>query len=168
MYLTSDQMPASSRLWIYPASRDLSPDEAYRCGEQLQAFCETWAAHGQSLQCSWAIHRNRFVLLMANEAVTGASGCSIDASTRIIRKLGEQMGIDFFDRRPAFLIGEQIEMIALDKLSEAFAGGKVSGESLVYHLQAGTLGEWNKTTVLPVTDTWLRRYIRPVASDVAR
>lgn len=105
---------------------------------------------------------------MANEAATGASGCSIDASTRIIRKLGEQIGIDFFDRRPAFLIDERVEMIAIDKLPEAFASGKVSGESLVFHLQAGTLGEWNKTTVLPATDTWLRRYIRPVASDVTR
>lgn len=168
MFVPYSEMPSSSRLWIYPADRDLSADEVSWCSEQLQGFCETWAAHGQGLQCSWAIHRNRFILLAANEAATGASGCSIDSSTRFIQQLGARTGIDFFDRRPAFLIGECVEMISMNQLSEAFAGGKLSGDSPVFHLQAATLGEWNTTSVLPAADTWLRRYIRPTVSDIPR
>ena len=168
MYVPYDQMPASSRLWIYPASRDLTPEETGWCGDQLQTFCETWAAHGQGMLCTWSIQRNRFVLLAANESVTGASGCSIDASTRLIQKLGQHTGIDFFDRRPAFLLGDRIEMMDLSNLTEAFAGKKLTGDSPVFNLQAATLGDWNASPLRPAADTWLRRYIKPVASDVAR
>lgn len=168
MYLPYNNMPATSRLWIYPASRDLSEAEAAWCSEQLQGFCETWAAHGQGLQCSWSIHRNRFILLAANEAATGASGCSIDSSTRFIQHLGVHTGIDFFDRRPAFLIGGKIEMVALNQLPEAFTTGKISGESPVFHVQAATVSEWESAPVVAASGTWLRRYIRPVASNVDR
>lgn len=166
MYVPYEQMPDSSRLWIYPASRNLTSEEVKSIGTQLQEFCNKWAAHGQELMCSWAIRHDRFILLLANEEHAGASGCSIDASTRLILDISSRTGVDLVDRRPAFQTEKGVDMIALSDLRRSFDSGVLTAESLVFNLRASTKGEWETSGIQPAAATWLKRYIRDAVTDI--
>ena len=166
MYCPYDEMPGHSRLWIYAASRTLTETEERTIGEALTGFCEQWAAHGHPLRASWKIHRQRFILLLADEQAAGASGCSIDASTRVIRLLGEKIGVDLFDRRVPFIINDEVVPIGLSELKVLLADGGWSAQTPVLPMHASTRLEWEQGPV-PALSTWLSRYLPDHAHDPA-
>lgn len=166
MYCPYDEMPGHSRLWIYAASRTLTEAEERTIGESITGFCEQWAAHGRPLRASWKIHRQRFILLLADEQAAGASGCSIDASTREIRSLGEKIGVDLFDRRVPFIINDEVVPIGLGELKTLLADGAWSADTPVLPMHASTRLEWEEGPV-PAASTWLNRYLPDVAHDPA-
>ncbi|MDZ7936146.1 MAG: hypothetical protein U5M51_14505 [Emticicia sp.] len=45
--------------------------------------------------------------------MNAASGCSIDASTRWFKELGDALNIDFFDRSQAYFEGDEIKTFSI-------------------------------------------------------
>ena len=45
-----EDLPDHGRLWVFPASRALSQDEATRCLREVDDFLAEWAAHGAPLR----------------------------------------------------------------------------------------------------------------------
>jgi hypothetical protein len=72
-----NELPAASRLWIFPAERPLSPDEETRLLTLADAFLDQWAAHGVPLTCARDWRYGRFLLVGVDEASEPPSGCSI-------------------------------------------------------------------------------------------
>ncbi|MCU0326523.1 MAG: hypothetical protein MUF45_14925 [Spirosomaceae bacterium] len=102
MYIDFEKMPQDARLWVYQANRDLTGGEVDVVQANLQNATQQWAAHGVPLLASFKILYNRFVIVAVDEGQNAASGCSIDASTRWLKELGNHLNIDFFDRSQAF------------------------------------------------------------------
>src|SRR5437016_5155211 len=94
-YIPFDQLPDSSRLWIFAADRALSDSEADMLTREMQTFCSSWLAHGESVTGSAKMMYNQFLLVAADEA-TFPSGCSTDEMFRRVRMLGETYGVEFF------------------------------------------------------------------------
>ena len=90
--------PSSSRVWVYQANRQMTLEEVQFIEKEMTSFVASWAAHGKPMKATFAIVLNTFIILVADEAVCSASGCSIDASVRVIKALGASLQIDFFDR----------------------------------------------------------------------
>ncbi len=98
MLVSIDQFPANSRVWIYQADRLLTNTEQQWILEQLTEFIPQWANHGKALSGTATILNDSQIVLVVNEALVGASGCSIDASVRFIKALGAELKVDFFNR----------------------------------------------------------------------
>src|ERR1041385_5906330 len=98
MYVKFNELPENSRIWIYQASRKLSPTEKQLAEAALQEFCESWVAHQQPLKTSFSIEHDQFIILATDEDYHLPSGCSIDSSVRALKALGSQLGGDLFDR----------------------------------------------------------------------
>ena len=92
-----EQLPDSSRVWIYTADKSLSSIED-SLNTDISQFFSRWAAHGSGLFGDGKIIKNFFLVLVVDESKVGASGCSIDSSVKFIKSLGEKYGIDFFNR----------------------------------------------------------------------
>jgi hypothetical protein len=69
----------------------------------LNEQISSWAAHGAPLAGAFEIFYNRFVIVAVDETYNGTSGCSIDASTGWLKKLGMELDINFFDRSIAYM-----------------------------------------------------------------
>lgn len=151
-------MADHSRLWVYTSERPLRAEEIHQASHTLTGFCQQWAAHGHPMRASWAIFHQQFLVLAADEEATGASGCSIDSSTRMIRQLGVDLQTDFFNRSIPFLIGENVQLVALGDLKGKFSDGSLDANSMVLPVQAATRGEW-MAGPSPVAATWLSRYL---------
>jgi hypothetical protein len=125
------QFPDQSRVWIYQADRLLDQTEQNWILEQLETFVPTWANHGKHLTATAFITNDCQIVLVVNEAMIGASGCSIDSSVRFIKELGKALNVDFFNRLLTFLVEEKEFIHYHDRNSKV---GAVYADTLVSNL----------------------------------
>lgn len=163
MYVSIFQLPDSARVWLYQAERQLTAAEVAVAESHLRAFCETWVAHGQPLRVSFAVVRNRFLLLAADEAAGAPSGCSIDSSVQTLRELGAKLDVELLDKsRIAALSAlsevEEVVTFTRPELRAAVAEGRLQPGTPVFDNTIGLLGAWRAGWPQPAAHTWLARY----------
>ena len=62
---------------------------------------------------------DRFIVIAADENQLAASGCSIDSCVRLVKALGQELGIDFFDRLNVYFVSENtVKRIPYHSMSE--------------------------------------------------
>ena len=86
------------RTWVFVANRKLTDVESAQVENALQDFVVTWSSHGTPLKASAFCFEQAAIVVAADEFVAKASGCSIDKITHLVRVLGQQLNVDFFDR----------------------------------------------------------------------
>ncbi|MBM3165235.1 MAG: hypothetical protein FJZ80_07230 [Bacteroidetes bacterium] len=86
------------RTWIFVANRKLTAIESAQVENALQDFVGTWSSHGTPLKASAFCFEQAAIVVSADEFVAKASGCSMDKITHLVRALGQQLNVDFFDR----------------------------------------------------------------------
>ena len=86
------------RTWVFVANRKLTDVETAQVENALQDFVATWSSHGIPLKASAFCFEQASIVVAADELVAKASGCSIDKITHLVRALGQQFNVDFFDR----------------------------------------------------------------------
>ncbi|QLH33210.1 MAG: hypothetical protein HWD62_13030 [Cyclobacteriaceae bacterium] len=163
MFVPFETLPANSRVWVYTGQRAFTKNEVETIHGLLLPFCRQWEAHGHPLQSSFSILDNHFVVLAVNEDFHNPSGCSIDSSVGVLRKLEEVTGIDLLDRsRVPFLINGKIELIPLAHLKIQFQNGILKANTITFHTMATAkhqLENWK----LPAENTWLAKYLPTTA-----
>lgn len=149
-----------SRVWIYPSKRKFKPDEKEIIYDALTSFTSEWSAHGIPLVSSFDVRFDSFIVLAVDEEAHGASGCSIDGSTRAMKALEEKVGIPLFERTQAYFFkGDELITLPVSKLREAAANGEWNSDTLCVNTVIGTKGELDSAFVVPAGATWLRRYL---------
>ena len=167
MYIPFEKLPPPSRVWVYQADRSFSIEEEKIIFEALTKFCSTWEAHGDPLKTSFKIEFNRFVILSVDESSAGASGCSIDGSVRVLKGLGEQFNINFFDRtKVAFLVNGEIETHSLNQLKSLFESAQLKPSMQTFNTLVATKGEWEANWKTTAEKSWLIKYLPKDALSV--
>jgi hypothetical protein len=159
MFVQFETLPAHSRLWIYQSNKLFTAEQKQILSDALQAFTESWTAHGSPMKASFQLPYDHFVVLAADEQSTSASGCSIDDSVRTIKAIGSKIGLDFFDRKSvAFVMNDTITLIPMSELKKEAAGGTWGTQSPTVNTlitSKGDLSAW----IVPAGQTWLKRYV---------
>jgi len=160
MFIPFEKLPPHSRIWIYQADRSFSVDEEKIISDSLLNFCSQWEAHGNPLQTSFKIEYHQFVILVVDESSAGASGCSIDGSVRVLKELGNNLNIDFFDRRRvAFLENEKILSYSFNQLKSLFGSGELTSVSQTFNNLVASKAEWEINWKTSVQKSWLTKYL---------
>lgn len=160
MYLPVEKLRKESRVWIYVGSRAFTDQELKMAEQMLQSFCEQWSAHGQPLQTSFSIARKQIIVMMLDEDFQNPSGCSIDSSVGVLRKIQAATGVDFLDRsKVPVLRNDTVAMVPLTELKARFSSGELTPSSPVIHTLASTRGEWEERGIIPVEKSWMVKYL---------
>ena len=163
MFLPFDKLPASARLWVYQANRNLTTDESATVLTALRPALDTWAAHGHPLTASAMVVENRFLLLTVDEGAGLPSGCSIDSSVHTVQAIGQQLGVDFLDRSATYRASDgSVQGLPLSMIKSAVADGSLKPDTLVFNTLVKTLDEFQTNWRLPASETWLKRYFKTV------
>ena len=159
MYVAFDHLPPRARVWIYQASRLLSEEELMPLLPRLAAFAEEWTSHGQQLAASAQFLHRQFLIIGLDEAVAGASGCSIDASVRFVRELQQQLGVELLEKsQMAFLTDGQLRLLTRRDLRAAIAAGEITNETPYFNNTLTTKAELTANWPAPAGQTWLASY----------
>jgi len=145
---------------VYTTNRPLTDAEVFSAQQALDAFTRQWTAHNQALLAKAEVFQNQFVILMVDETRAGASGCSIDKSVHFLEGLGQEIGVDFFERM-RFAWVENAEMRFADRAEFAaqVGSGRVSDETLVVNTLAQTKRDLEEKWLLPFGKSWHRRLV---------
>lgn len=160
MFVPFEKLPETARIWIYQADRRLSSTEIDTISAKLKTFTIQWTAHNQTLGASFAILYNQFVVLAVDEDVNQASGCSIDASVRAVKTIGESLGLDFFKRtNVAFLKDGEVRTVPSLNLLKTLVEKEWNGDTLIFNNAILSKGELDTSWKVPAANSWLKRYL---------
>ncbi len=98
------ELPDSSRIWLHLANRKLVASEEQFLKEQLTVFLDSWSAHGKRLQCNATLLFSQYLIFSVDQNIESASGCSIDSSVHFAKRMGSELGIDFFTRLEVLVV----------------------------------------------------------------
>jgi len=159
MYTPFDTLPDESKIWIYQSNRKLSDAEIAEIEEDLKAFIEEWSAHGTSLEASFLIKYNRFIILAVNQEVQQATGCSIDSSVVFIQQLESKYGIDLLDKmNVTYKQGEFLTHKSLLDFKRMAKEKAVSENTIVFNNLVNTIEEWKENWEVPASESWHSRF----------
>lgn len=154
-----EQLPYTSRIWIYQSNRALSPQEESEILEKANHFARTWRAHGNDLQAGAAILYNQFLILSVNEEENGASGCSIDKSFKFIQDLESKYKINWLDRsKLAFYIDNKVNIYPLSELKFKIDSGTITKDTLIFNNLVDKKGDLEHKWIIPAKDSWIKKY----------
>ena len=116
MLVPFENLPDSSRVWIYQANRSFTNEELEEIQSRLDQFVTQWTAHGADLQAGYLIKYKRFIVLALDQQINAATGCSIDASVHFIQQLEKEFNVDLLDKMNVSY--KQGEFIAYKSLTD--------------------------------------------------
>jgi len=138
---TFDALPDSARLWIFSAERSLTPAQRDTLLGEVDAFLDQWTAHGTPLTCARDLCHDRFLLVAADEAAAGVSGCSVDALTRRLREQERALGMALLDNGPVHYRGPQgVARVPRATFAELAESRAVTPDTVVFDNSVTTVG----------------------------
>jgi len=144
-----------SRVWVYQSDRTLTHEEATAIQSTLDEFTAQWKAHGHQLDAKAKVLYNYFIVFFVDEATAGVTGCSIDASVRIIKEIEQSYHLDLFNRfNMAYKLGDKV-MVTNKEDFETLVNIKAIGpQTIVFNNMVQTLQEFETKWELPFEQSW--------------
>ncbi len=159
MYIPFNEMPKEARIWIYQSNRKLSEQEVADIHDILMQFVEQWAAHSTPLKASFEIKYDRFIILAVDAAYHAASGCSIDASVKMIQEIEQKYEIDLLDKmNVTFRTGEFIAHKPLIDFKKMAKSKAVNAQTIVFNNLVNTIEEYENYWEVPAEESWHGRF----------
>jgi len=161
MLIPFENLPDSSRVWIYQANRSFSDQELQEISTQSEDFITQWTAHGANLKASFEIRYKRFIIFGLDQEVNMASGCSIDASVSFIQELEKQYNVELLDKmNVSYKQGEFIAYKNLIDFRKMAKEKAVSPNTIVFNNLVNTKAEYLSDWEVPASESWHNRFLK--------
>lgn len=157
---TYDILPATTRVWIYQAQQPFPTDKLAEIRQHLSTFTTNWVSHNNQLRAYGDIYHNQFIVLMVDENLAGASGCSIDKSVHFIKQLEQHYAMDLFDRMTfTYQDGDVVKSAPRLEFAALYEAGKINDATLVFDNLVKTKEEFETKWVKPLGESWHKRMV---------
>lgn len=145
-----------SRVWVYASDRMLNLEEIAWLETQLKNFTQGWTAHEMPLKAAAAVLHKHFVVLMVDENVHPVSGCGIDKSVKLMKEVGEKLGINFFNRLAIQVaMGDEIKVMDFQQLKMEIESQSISLDAKVFNNLVQSKEELEQSWLLPIRQSWV-------------
>lgn len=132
-----DTFPDEARLWSFACNRELDAAEEAEFLGRMDAFLDSWQAHGHALDVARDWRDGRFLLVAVDETTAPPSGCSIDALMHTLQAEGRRLNA---------------ELVGNSRLWYRDRAGRPTSSSRAEFAAAATRGEVDsETTVFDFT-----------------
>ena len=155
MVQIANNLPDSSRVWVYQSNRAFTSSEFSDINQNLSAFNQSWEAHGKKLNSAIEVYSNQFVVIFVDESYQQATGCSIDKSVVLIKSIEDKFGVEMLDRMNlAYKLGESIHNIRIGDFQEKARSGEFSTDMIVFNNLVKNKGEFISNWETTVKNSW--------------
>lgn len=150
----------TSRVWIYQSNKPFQKRDLAQVNDLVIRFVKDWTSHNHQLKATGGIIHDCFIVLIVDESMAGASGCSIDKSVRFIQFLEQEFNQNLFDRLTfAYLENEQVKLIHKDDLGQAYSNGTIDDETLFFDNLVKTKRDYLNKWLVPLKKSWHSRML---------
>ncbi len=161
MLVDFEQLPDTSRIWIYQCNRSFTEDELNSIRSYLDDFLTQWTAHGSNLHAGYTIKYKRFIVIGLNQNLNKATGCSIDASVRFIQQLEQEFEVDLMDKmNVSYKQGEYVAYKPLKDFRQMAKDRAVSANTIVFNNLVATKAEFEENWEVPAKESWHGRFLK--------
>lgn len=159
MLVNFNTLPEESRVWIYQANRSFTEDEISEIQSKLDAFIESWTAHGSDLNAGYKIEYKRFIIIGLNQNLNKATGCSIDASVHFIQQLEQDYNVDLMDKmNVSYKQGDFIAYKSLLDFKKMAKDRAISKNTVVFNNLVTNIADFKENWEVPASDSWHNRF----------
>ncbi len=159
MYVEFATLNDSSRVWVYQSNREFNEEEMSLISREMEAFVDQWTRHGDNLKASFEIKYNHFIILAVDESFNQVSGCSIDASTHVFKKMEANFGVELLNKlNTAFKDGENINVVSLGDFQKYVKERKIHPDTVVFNNLVQNKAELKTSWEVPASRSWHSRY----------
>lgn len=160
MNSTFNDMPINSKVWIYQSDRILNSSEKEKIQHALDDFIQSWHSHQQDLRAYGQIWYDAFIVIMVDENVNMASGCSIDKSVHLVKDIENQIGVSLMNRMNfAYLDKEDAKIVSKDVFASLIDAGIVDDDTIVFNNLVSTKSEFEEKWKIPLAQSWHKQLI---------
>ncbi|MBI6115163.1 ABC transporter ATPase [Salegentibacter maritimus] len=160
MLVPFENLPDSSRVWIYQANRSFTNEELEEIQSRLDQFVTQWTAHGAELKAGYLIKYKRFIVLALDQQINAASGCSIDASVHFIQQLEKDYNVDLLDKmNVSYKQGEFVAYKSLSDFRKMAKQKAVSPKTIVFNNLVNNKAEFLSDWEVPAAESWHKRFL---------
>jgi len=144
-----------SRVWVYQSNREFSASEVTEIQEKLNAFTAEWQAHGHQLKAKAEIIHNFFIVITVDETASNVTGCSIDASVRVLKEIETQYNLDLFNRfNMAYMVDNKVFSLNKEDFETLVSIKKITPDTIVFNNMVQTLEEFETKWQVPFAQSW--------------
>jgi len=157
---TYRDLPDHSRIWIYQSNRAFNREECAEIKDLAQHFLAGWNAHGSELHAAIELFYDLFLVVMLDEDVAKASGCSIDASFQFIKGLEKRLKVSLLDRLiVAHRDAKGIALSRVDEFESLIRHGEVGRETIVFNNLVDKKADFDSKWEVLLKDSWHRKLL---------
>ncbi len=155
-----DRLADESKVWIYQSNRPFIAEEIEKLRPIVSQFANQWVSHNNQLTAYGDIVYNQFVVLMVDERMSGASGCSIDTSVRFMKEIENEFKVNLFDRMSfTYKDGEMIKTANRDEFARLYQTGLINDQTLVFDTLVKTKKDFQDSMIKPLGESWHKRMV---------
>jgi len=149
------QFAPSSRVWVYQANPAFKPTDTIELEQLLHSFAQQWVSHSRQLQAKAEVRHSRFIILLVDESMAGASGCRIDSSVRFMQQIEQKFNVQLFDRLTfAYQQDDKIQTASRDEFAQLYAKGIINDDTLVFDNLVNSKAALDNEWVKPLHQSW--------------
>jgi hypothetical protein len=155
MRVPIDQLGNDAHVWIFGISPALDRDQEALLLESVDAFLDRWASHGTPIRGAREVREGSF-LIVAADAESERSGCSIDRMFGTLKTLEQELKVQILDSTRVFLReGQEVRALSRTEFRE-----RASSDTPVFDTTAELLGDvrqgaWERRAA----DSWHRHLL---------
>ncbi len=154
----SDGLNPNSRVWVYHADRVFTSEETLEINKDISDFCTHWVSHNRQLKARGKVLFDRILLLMVDESMAGASGCSIDSSVAFVKNVGQKYRTNLFDRMLiTYIENDNVNTTSLHDLKSNI--GENVAQVVVFDNLIKTKQDLMEQSLVPIKGSWVERFI---------
>ena len=151
----ANNLPDSSRVWVYQSNRAFLNTELVDLKEELSKFNLSWEAHGKKLKSAIEVYYNQFVVVFVDESYQEVTGCSIDKSVALMKLIEEKFSVEMLDKMNlAYKIGNSILNIKMGDFQEKVRSGEFNKDLIVFNNLVQSRREFVSNWETKAKDSW--------------
>ena len=157
MYVPFDKIDENAKCWIYILEKNINfkSDEINLI---LKSLCEKWKSHNNEVVSSFQIYWDRYIILFAEE---GISGCSIDSSNRLLRYELDRLNINVMpNSKIGIFIENKIKLEDRSSIINLIQANKLQPNDKMINTTVTNKKEYNKNWILEINKSWLTNFIK--------
>lgn len=152
-----ETLPDASRVWVFGADKNLSPDGEMALLKGVDEYLESWKAHGAPLTVSREWRDGRFLVISVDQSTAGATGCSIDGLFRVLQQLEGEAGASLVGGGRVFYRdgAGAVQSASREGVSALAKRGALSKDTVVFDTSLTDLGTFRGCFERRAKESWI-------------